>query len=86
MMVVGIVMFFSYMTDILGYIPMVGGLLQSTLLLVIMLGAVIVCIPLWMITFSLAWLWYHPKVGVVFFSVGVVMLTVILIINNITGS
>lgn len=81
MMVIGICMFFSPITTILGFIPLVGGLLKGTVGFVILLAAVIVCIPLWIIGFSLAWLWYHPKVGVIFLGIGISILGVILYFN-----
>jgi hypothetical protein len=81
MMVVGICMFFSPITTILGFIPLVGGILKGTVGFVIFLAALIVCIPLWIIAFSLAWLFYHPKVGAIFLGVGLLVLGIILVIN-----
>jgi hypothetical protein len=81
MMVVGICMFFSPITTILGFIPLVGGILKGTVGFVIFLAALIVCIPLWIIAFSLAWLFYHPKVGAIFLGVGLLVLGIILAIN-----
>lgn len=81
MMVIGICMFFSPITTILGFIPLVGGLLKGTVGFVIFLAALIVCIPLWIIAFSLAWLWYHPKVGAIFLGIGLAILGVIIFIN-----
>lgn len=80
-MVIGICMFFSPITTILGFIPLVGGILKGTVGFIIFLAAVIVCIPLWLIAFSLAWLWYHPKVGVLFLLAGLAVLGTIIAIN-----
>ena len=81
MMVIGICMFFSPITTILGFIPLVGGLLKGTVGFVIFVAALLVCIPLWIIAFSLAWLWYHPKVGAIFLGIGLAVLGVILFLN-----
>lgn len=62
-MVLGIWIFFNPFVTILGYIPLVGGFLAGTAGIVIFLAALLVCIPLFMITFGLAWLRYHPMIG-----------------------
>ena len=67
-MVLGICLFFSPITTILGYIPLVGGFVSGIAGFAIFIGAVIICIPLFAIALSLAWLVYHPKVGLVIFS------------------
>jgi hypothetical protein len=81
LMVLAICMFFSPVTTLLGYIPLVGGLLKGTTGFIIFLAAVIICIPIFIIAFSLAWLWYHPKVGIIILGVGLIILGVILAIN-----
>lgn len=81
LMVSGICMFFSPITTILGFIPLVGGILKGTVGFVIFLAAVLVCIPLFIIAFSLAWLRYHPKVGIVIFGIGILILGIILFVN-----
>lgn len=87
MMVAGICLFFSPITTILGFIPLVGGILKGVTGFFIFVGALLICIPLWFIAFSLAWLWYHPKVGAIFLAIGLVILGVILFINfKSTGS
>lgn len=62
-MVIGICAFFSPFTQVLGYLPLVGGFLKGTAAIIIFLAAIIVSIPLFLITFSLGWMRYHPKVG-----------------------
>lgn len=44
-----------------------------------LLGAFIVCIPLFLVTFSLAWLVYHPKTGIL------ILLAAAIIIGIIVG-
>jgi len=80
-MVFGICMFFSPITTILGYIPLVGGILKGTVGFIIFVAALLICIPLFIIAFSLAWLWYHPKVGAIFFGIGLLILGVIIFVN-----
>jgi hypothetical protein len=82
MMVFGIVLFFSPITNILGYFPLIGGILKGTVGFLIFVGAVIISIPLYIITFSLAWLFYHPKVGIVILGIGVAIITVLIIISS----
>ena len=82
MMVFGIVLFFSPITNILGYFPLIGGLLKGTVGFIIFVGAIIISIPLYIITFSLAWLFYHPKVGIFILGLGVTIITVLIIVSS----
>ena len=70
-MVLGICMFFWPVTSVLGYIPLVGGFISGVAGLAIFMGAVLICIPLFLMALSLAWLRYHPKVGVKLLVLGV---------------
>lgn len=74
-MVIGICAFFSPIVDLLGYIPIVGGFLKGTASLLVFLGAFLVSIPLFSITFGLAWLRYHPLIGgaITLFSVAILI-------------
>ena len=72
-MVLGICLFFSPITTILGYIPLVGGFVSGVASFAIFVGAVLICIPLFLITVSLAWLRFHPKVGLVILGIGLVL-------------
>lgn len=78
LMVIGIYAFFSPIVNILGYIPLVGGFLKGVAGGLVFLAAVIVCIPLFLITFSLAWLVYHPKVGIIFVIFALVITGIII--------
>jgi hypothetical protein len=75
-MVIGICIFFSPITTLLGYIPLVGGFLQGTAALIVLLGALLVSIPLFGITFGLAWLRYRPMIGGSVLAVAIIMLIV----------
>ena len=81
LMVFAIILFFSPITTLLGYIPLIGGILKGTTGILIFAAALIVCIPLFIITFSLAWLWYHPKVGIIILGVGLLILGLIIFLN-----
>ena len=51
----------------------------------ILLGALIICIPIFFFALSVAWLRFHPKVGIVLLLIGLVVLGVILFINFSKG-
>lgn len=86
MMVLGLVLFFSPITNILGYFPLIGGILKGTVGFLIFVGAIIICIPLYIITFSLAWLFYHPKVGIVILGIGFAITAGLIIISQSKGN
>lgn len=75
-MVLGICLFFSPITTILGYIPLVGGFVKGVAAFAIFIGAVLFCIPLFIVALSAAWLRFHPKIGVIILSIGVVVFLV----------
>ena len=81
MIVFGICLFFSPITTILGYIPLVGGLLSSVVGWAIFVGAFIVAIPLFLIAISLSWLFFHPKVGLIILGIALVILGIIIGLN-----
>lgn len=80
-MVLGIYAFFSPIVDILGYVPFVGGFLKSAASSIVFLGAVIICIPLFLVTFSLAWLIYHPKFGIILVLIALAIVGVIIALD-----
>ena len=69
-MVAGICLFFSPITTLLGYIPLVGGFISGIAGFAIFIGAILVCIPLFLVAISLAWLRFHPAIGCMIMSVG----------------
>ncbi len=81
LMVVSICMFFSPITTILGYIPLVGGLFKSVVGFVIFLAALLVSIPLFIIAFSCAWCFYHPKIGIVILLVGLSIIGLLIFLS-----
>jgi len=81
MMVLGICMFFSPITILLNHIPLVGGILSGTVGWIIFIAAVIVSIPIYIMAFSMAWMWYHPKVGIPILLVGVALITILILVN-----
>lgn len=76
----GLFLFFTPITAILGYIPLLGGLVQSILNLAILLVSFLVCIPIYLIVFSIAWLFYHPKIGIPVVIVGVIIAVVLIVL------
>ena len=85
-MVGSICLFFSPITTILGYIPLVGGFISGILFFAILLAALVICIPIFFLTVSVAWLRYHPKVGLLLLAIGLITLGVILVINYTRGN
>lgn len=85
LMVASVCMFFSPITILIGYIPLVGGFISTVLSWAIFIAALIVCLPIFIIVLSAAWLRYHPKVGLVILGVGLAVLAAILIINHSKG-
>lgn len=85
LIVFSICMFFSPITTILGYIPLVGGLISGIVGFAIFLAAVLVAIPIYLLVTSVAWLRFHPKVGATLLIIGVGILTFFLVYNNSKG-
>ena len=84
LMVLSICAFFSPITTILGYIPLLGGFLKGVVGLAIFLAAVIVSLPLFILAVSVSWLRFHPKIGLLIFGVGLLIagIVIALIIVN----
>lgn len=81
-MVFGIYLFFLPIVELIGYIPLVGNFLSGAAGAFIFLGALIVCIPLFLGTMALAWLFYHPKIGIALIIVAVVIAAIVLIVEE----
>ena len=77
-MVGGICLFFSPITTLLGYIPLIGGLLKGTLGILIFVAAVIISIPLFILAVAVSWLVFHPKVGLIILGVALAITALIL--------
>lgn len=78
LMVLGICLFFSPITTLIGYIPLVGGFISGVIGFAILLAAVIVCLPLYLIATSIAWLVFRPKVGLILIGIGLVIAGVVI--------
>jgi hypothetical protein len=78
-------MFFSPITSILGYIPLVGGLISGIVGIAIFLAALLVAIPIYLLVTSVAWLKYHPKIGAAILIAGVAVLTFFIVYNHSKG-
>jgi hypothetical protein len=79
-MVFSICAFFSPITTLLGYVPLLGGILSNVVGLAIFLAALIVCIPLFLLAVSICWLIVHPKVGLVLLGIALVATGIVLAI------
>jgi hypothetical protein len=85
MMVLGLYMIFEPIVNLFGYIPLVGGLISGIVGFAFLLAAILISILLYIITISIAWVYYHPKVGLVLLGIGAIVLAVILIISHNSG-
>jgi hypothetical protein len=77
-MVSSICAFFIPLTTIIGFVPFLGSFLSNTIGLAVFLAAVIVCIPLFLLTLSISWLFFHPKVGLILLGIGLVITGIVL--------
>lgn len=82
LLVFSICLFFSPITTLLGYIPLLGGFISQVVAWAIFLAALIICIPIYIIMTSIAWLRFHPKVGIAILAIGLAILAGILIYNH----
>lgn len=85
LIVCSICMFFSPITTILGFIPLVGGFISGIVGFAIFLGAVLVAIPIYFLMTSIAWLRFHPIVGGILLAIGVGILTLFIVLNANKG-
>lgn len=81
-MVFGIYLFFSPIVNLIGFIPLVGGIISSIVGFAIFLAAFLIAIPLYILAISIAWLFFHPKVGLALLAIGGIILAVILIVSK----
>ena len=81
-MVFGICLFFSPITTLIGYIPLVGGFISGVLFWAIFIAALIICLPIFIIVLSIAWLRYRPKIGLIILGIGLAILAVVLIVSK----
>lgn len=81
MLVFGLAAFFSPLTSMLGYIPLLGGILQGTANFLIFIASLIICLPLFLLLMSVAWLFYHPKVGIPLLVIGIIGVGILIAIS-----
>lgn len=74
-------MFFSPITTLLGYIPLVGGLISGIVGFAIFLAALLISIPLYLLMISIAWLVFHPKVGLILLIIAAAVTTLVLVLG-----
>ena len=83
-MVFSICAFFSPITHLLGYVPLLGGFLSGVVGLAIFIAALIICIPLFLLACSISWLIFHPKVGLILLGVGLLITGLVFLIIHLT--
>jgi hypothetical protein len=81
-MVLGIYLFFSPIVNLLGFIPLIGGLISGILGFAIFLAAFLISIPIYILAIAISWVVFHPKVGLVLLLIGGVILAVVLILGR----
>lgn len=81
-MVFGIYLFFSPIVNLLGFIPLVGGIISGIVGFAIFLAALLISIPLYILMTAIAWLIFHPKVGFILLAIGGVILALVLIFGG----
>lgn len=84
-MVFGIYLFFSPIVNLIGFIPLVGGIISGILGFAILLAAFLISIPLYILMTAIAWLFFHPKIGLILLAIGGVILAVVLILGRNKG-
>jgi hypothetical protein len=81
-MVFGIYLFFSPIVNLLGFIPLIGGIISGIVGFAIFLAAFLISIPLYILALAIAWLFFHPKVGLILLAIGGIILAVVLILGR----
>jgi|688.fasta_scaffold1005309_1 hypothetical protein len=83
--VLGIYLFFSPIVELIGYIPLVGGIISGILGFAILLAAFLIAIPLYLIFTAISWLRFHLKVGLILLAIAAVITIVIIVLNSNGG-
>ncbi len=78
----GIYLLFSPIVNLIGFIPLVGGIISGILGFAIMLASFLIAIPLYILAISISWLAFHPKVGIILLLIGGVILALVLILGK----
>lgn len=81
-MVLGIYLLFSPIVNLLGFIPLIGGIISGIVGFAIFLAAFLLAIPIYILAISLSWLVFHPKVGLILLAIGGIILAVVLILGR----
>jgi hypothetical protein len=81
LMTFSICAFLSPITATIGYIPLIGGILSNAASIAIFIAALILCLPLFLLTVSICWLFFHPKVGLILLGIGLLVAGAVLAIT-----
>lgn len=85
MMVLGICLLFSPITTLLGYIPLIGGFLKSTVGIIIFIAALIICLPIFLLALAFCWLCFHPKVGIALLVIAAIVTGIVIFLTQTGG-
>jgi hypothetical protein len=69
-LVLGIWALFTPISELLGYIPLIGGVLKGVLNFVLILASFLVSLPIWLLAAAIIWFFYHPKIALIILAAG----------------
>lgn len=81
LLVFGFLLLFSPISQLLGYIPFVGGFLKLGSGILFLVASILLAIPIFVILMSIAWLYYNPRIGIIILSIGIIILAALLFYN-----
>ena len=81
LMVFSFLFFFYPITTLLTYLPFIGRLVSGIAFVALLLASLIICVPVFLFTLSIAWLRFHQKIGFILLALGIISLIIILVLN-----
>ncbi len=84
LMVFSICAFFFPISNLIGYVPLLGGFLSGFLSLAILIAALVVCLPLFLLAVAISWLVFHPRAGLILLGIGLLIAGVVSLIIYLT--
>ena len=83
-MVFSICAFFFPITHLIGYVTLLGGFLSGFISLAILIAALVICLPLFLLAVAISWLVFHPKAGLILLGIGLLIAGVVSLIIYLT--
>lgn len=71
LLLMGLMLFMSPLTNMLGYVPVVG--LREVTSTTVFIGAVVISLLAYMVIMGIAWVYYRPTVGIALILVATVI-------------